>query len=84
MTTFRPKATDFQTAMRQIQLFDNFLEMDDYPIDYHNLRIITRQEQVWLNYVDANKIPLYQEEQHVCLLCRAIFLLGEYCIDYNY
>ena len=32
MILFRPRAADFQTAMRQIQLFDSFNEMDDYLI----------------------------------------------------
>lgn len=57
MILFRPRAADFQTAMRQIQLFDSFNEMDDYLIDYHNLHnIITSQEQVYTTFSHSDEL----------------------------
>ena len=57
MILFRPRAADFQTAMRQIQLFDSFNEIDDYLIDYHNLHnIITRQEQVYTTFSHSDEL----------------------------
>lgn len=57
MILFRPRAADFQSAMRQIQLFDSFNEMDDYLIDFHNLHnIITRQEQVYKTFSSSDEL----------------------------
>ena len=57
MILFRPRAADFQTAMRQIQLFDSFNEMDDYLIDYHSLHnIITSQEQVYTTFSHSDEL----------------------------
>ena len=57
MILFRPRAADFQTAMRQIQLFDSFNEMDDYLIDYHSLHnIITSQEQIYTTFSHSDEL----------------------------
>ena len=57
MVLYRPRAADFQTAMRQIQLFDNFVEMDNYLIDYHNLHnIITKDDQVYTTFSSSDEL----------------------------
>ena len=57
MILFRPRAVDFQAAMRQIQLFDDYAEMDNYLIDYHNLHnIITKPEQVYTSLSSSDEL----------------------------